>query len=142
MSERHSQFSARGRLFGRAALLIAALGLVDCAAHTPAPASRSLAPLGQADASWLERVGFGLDSEAVAEYRALAPDPARLSDWWTRIEAWKADGPILSCIKKGGGWLRTAVAFAGARESLSAETPQVQGRPSTPKLSLTLIGTP
>src|SRR5471030_494537 len=30
----------------------------------------------------------------VAEYRALEPDPARLTDWWTRIDAWKAEYPL------------------------------------------------
>jgi uncharacterized protein (DUF1800 family) len=90
LSQRHSQFSGRGRLCGRAALLIAALGLVDCAAHTSAPASRSLAPLGQADASWLERVGFGLDSEAVAEYRRLGRE--QYLEWQLRpaAEEWPA----------------------------------------------------
>jgi hypothetical protein len=28
------------------------------------------------------------------------------------ISAWKADGPLLSCIKKGGGWLRTAKLYS------------------------------
>jgi acetolactate synthase I/II/III large subunit len=30
----------------------------------------------------------------VVEYRALEPDPARLGDWWTTIEAWKAEYPL------------------------------------------------
>jgi acetolactate synthase-1/2/3 large subunit len=30
----------------------------------------------------------------VAEYRALAPDPERLADWWTKIDAWKAAHPL------------------------------------------------
>ena len=28
------------------------------------------------------------------EYRALDADPARLDDWWTKIEAWKAEHPL------------------------------------------------
>jgi acetolactate synthase-1/2/3 large subunit len=30
----------------------------------------------------------------VDEYRALDTDPARLGDWWTRIEAWRAEHPL------------------------------------------------
>jgi acetolactate synthase-1/2/3 large subunit len=30
----------------------------------------------------------------VAEYRALEPDPARLSAWWERIEQWRAQHPL------------------------------------------------
>jgi acetolactate synthase-1/2/3 large subunit len=33
-------------------------------------------------------------SKLVAEYRALQPDPARLGDWWTKIDAWKAEHPL------------------------------------------------
>jgi len=29
-----------------------------------------------------------------AEYRALAPDPARLEDWWARIEDWRRRHPL------------------------------------------------
>ena len=29
-----------------------------------------------------------------AEYRALAPDPARLEDWWSRIAAWRERHPL------------------------------------------------
>ncbi len=28
------------------------------------------------------------------------------------MSAWKADGPLLSCIKRGGGWLRTAKLYS------------------------------
>jgi acetolactate synthase-1/2/3 large subunit len=30
----------------------------------------------------------------LVEYRALDADPARLSDWWTKIDAWKAEHPL------------------------------------------------
>ena len=30
----------------------------------------------------------------VAEYRAIETDPERLSDWWTKIAAWKAEHPL------------------------------------------------
>ena len=30
----------------------------------------------------------------VEEYRALDADPARLTDWWTKIEAWQAEHPL------------------------------------------------
>jgi acetolactate synthase-1/2/3 large subunit len=30
----------------------------------------------------------------VVEYRALAPDPARLRPWWERIEGWRAQHPL------------------------------------------------
>jgi acetolactate synthase-1/2/3 large subunit len=33
-------------------------------------------------------------SRLVAEYRALEPDPARLSAWWERIEQWRAQHPL------------------------------------------------
>jgi acetolactate synthase I/II/III large subunit len=29
-----------------------------------------------------------------AEYRALAPDPARLDEWWSRIQAWRERHPL------------------------------------------------
>jgi len=29
-----------------------------------------------------------------AEYRALAPDPARLEEWWSRIEGWRRQHPL------------------------------------------------
>jgi acetolactate synthase-1/2/3 large subunit len=29
-----------------------------------------------------------------AEYRALSPDPRRLEEWWSRIEAWRARHPL------------------------------------------------
>ena len=29
-----------------------------------------------------------------AEYRALSPDPARLEDWWQRIDAWRDRHPL------------------------------------------------
>jgi uncharacterized protein (DUF1800 family) len=59
-------------------LTVSALGALLVAACA-APASRSaapahigdLAPLPRADAAWLSRVTFGLDSEAVSEYRSL-----------------------------------------------------------------------
>jgi acetolactate synthase-1/2/3 large subunit len=28
------------------------------------------------------------------EYRALEPDPARLADWWARIEGWRTEHPL------------------------------------------------
>src|SRR5439155_21284581 len=30
----------------------------------------------------------------VTEYRALEPEPARLAEWWERIERWKAQHPL------------------------------------------------
>ena len=33
-------------------------------------------------------------SKLLVEYRALDADPARLGDWWTKIEAWKAEHPL------------------------------------------------
>src|SRR5215210_755806 len=30
----------------------------------------------------------------LVEYRALSPDPARLSEWWERIERWRAQYPL------------------------------------------------
>src|SRR5579863_6248204 len=30
----------------------------------------------------------------LAEYRALGADPARLGDWWQRIDAWRAEHPL------------------------------------------------
>jgi acetolactate synthase-1/2/3 large subunit len=30
-----------------------------------------------------------------AEYRALSPDPARLEDWWQRIDAWRDRHPLV-----------------------------------------------
>jgi len=33
-------------------------------------------------------------SKLLVEYRALDADPARLDDWWTKIEAWKAEHPL------------------------------------------------
>ena len=30
----------------------------------------------------------------ITEYQALAPDPERLADWWTKIDAWKAQHPL------------------------------------------------
>ncbi len=33
-------------------------------------------------------------SRLTAEYRALAPDPARLDEWWTRISAWRERHPL------------------------------------------------
>jgi acetolactate synthase-1/2/3 large subunit len=30
----------------------------------------------------------------VVEYRALAPEAARLNDWWTKIDAWRAEHPL------------------------------------------------
>ena len=33
-------------------------------------------------------------SRLTLEYRALAPDPARLAAWWERIEGWRAQHPL------------------------------------------------
>jgi uncharacterized protein (DUF1800 family) len=67
LSRRRSQAIARARLLGTLAALAAALALAACAA----PTARPLTPLRQADVLWLERVDFGLDGHAVAEYRRL-----------------------------------------------------------------------
>src|SRR5437870_1920976 len=42
-------------------------------------------------------------------------DGKDLSGWEVqdgRIEAWKADGEILSCVAEGGGWLRTTKQYS------------------------------
>jgi hypothetical protein len=42
-------------------------------------------------------------------------DGKDLNGWTVQngsIEAWKADGPILSCVKEGGGWLRTTKLYS------------------------------
>jgi acetolactate synthase-1/2/3 large subunit len=33
-------------------------------------------------------------SKLIVEYRALAPDSARLNEWWERIEGWRAKHPL------------------------------------------------
>ncbi len=33
-------------------------------------------------------------AKLIVEYRAIAPDPARLDGWWSRIEGWKAKYPL------------------------------------------------
>src|SRR5918911_84013 len=33
-------------------------------------------------------------TKLVNEYRALGPDPARLSEWWERIDRWRAQHPL------------------------------------------------
>src|SRR5690242_13535739 len=33
-------------------------------------------------------------AKLVNEYRALGPDPARLSEWWERIDRWRAQHPL------------------------------------------------
>jgi uncharacterized protein (DUF1800 family) len=73
VAQRHFQPSAHG-LFALA-LSIAVLGLGGCTA-SPSRAGASghgpeLSALHRADALWLERVTFGLDSGAVADYRRL-----------------------------------------------------------------------
>ena len=53
---------------------VSAALLLACSASTPradAPADAVLAPLRREDALWLQRIGFGLDSVSVAQYRRL-----------------------------------------------------------------------
>jgi uncharacterized protein (DUF1800 family) len=74
LSERLLRVSARNRVL-RVTVPLAALAIAACAApasRTSAPpAGAQLAPLSRADAVWLERVSFGLDSGTVSDYRRL-----------------------------------------------------------------------
>ena len=83
-----------------AALCIGALALVACAAplsreDAPAPA-QELTSLHREDAVWLERAGFGLDSEVVADYHRLGRE-RYLEDQLQRSDE-KATAPIAAQI--------------------------------------------
>jgi hypothetical protein len=75
LSERLVRANAPNRVLRATMPLVAALAIGACAApasRTSAPpAAAQLAALSRADAVWLERVSFGLDSGTVSDYRRL-----------------------------------------------------------------------
>jgi uncharacterized protein (DUF1800 family) len=75
VSQRLLLVCTRSRALSAAVSLVAVLGIAACAApaiRATAPAhATDLAVLSRADAVWLERVSFGLDSATVGAYRRL-----------------------------------------------------------------------
>src|SRR5579863_7890624 len=68
MTSRGAHF---GAVLGSAAVLLLSACTAPASRVTPAEHAPELSTLRRADVSWLERVTFGLDSQAVGDYRRL-----------------------------------------------------------------------
>jgi len=68
MTSRGAHF---GAVLGSAAVLLLSACTAPASRVTPAERAPELSTLRRADVSWLERVTFGLDSQAVGDYRRL-----------------------------------------------------------------------
>lgn len=75
LMQRFTRMTSRGTRYAAvlasAATLLLSACTVPASRVTPAERAPELSPLRRVDVSWLERVTFGLDSQAVGDYRRL-----------------------------------------------------------------------
>ena len=99
--QRFTRMTSRGTRYAAVLASAAALFLSACTAPasrvTPAERAPELSTLRRVDVSWLERVTFGLDSQAVGDYRRLGRE--RYLEQQLRPPAEDLAAPIAAQVK-------------------------------------------
>jgi uncharacterized protein (DUF1800 family) len=101
LTQRFTRMTSRGAHYGAVLGSAAALLLSACTAPasrvTPAERAPELSTLRRVDVSWLERVTFGLDSQAVGDYRRLGRE--RYLEQQLRPPSEELPAPIAAQVK-------------------------------------------